>query len=61
MIYRRYYGRIKTKINELLLQVQSLEQRVKDLEEGSFGTGVYLDGCTETDMKYIKDTKKAGE
>lgn len=52
---------LKQKINELLLQVQSLEQRVKDLEEGSFGTGVYLDGCTETDMKYIKDVKKAGE
>lgn len=50
-------------LNELKLQIQQLEQRVKDLEDGSFGTGVYLDGCTEADQIYIsgKNPEKAGE
>lgn len=49
-------------INELRLQLQQVEARVTDLEEGNFGTGIYLDGCSESDAEYIKDkTKKAGE
>lgn len=49
--------------NELKLQLQLLEQRVTDLEQGSFGTGIYLDGCTEQDQEYISGGKfkKAGE
>ena len=38
---------LKKQISELVLSVQTLEQRVADLENGSFGTGVYLDGCNE--------------
>ena len=41
------------KLNELILRVQQLEQRVADLENGEFGTGIYLDGCTEADADYI--------
>lgn len=44
-------------VQELILQVQQLEQRVADLENGEFGTGVYLDGCTEADAEYIKAKK----
>lgn len=54
-------------IRELKLRVQELEDRVKKLEDGEFGTGIYLDGCTEADKAYITGTvepsldKKAGE
>jgi hypothetical protein len=48
---------MEKKVNELILQVQQLEQRVADLENGEFGTGVYLDGCTEADAEYIKSKK----
>lgn len=43
----------KQMFNELILKVQQLEQRVADLENGEFGTGIYLDGCTEADAEYI--------
>lgn len=43
----------KQTLNELILKVQQLEQRVADLENGEFGTGIYLDGCTEADAEYI--------
>ena len=56
------------KLNELILRVQQLEQRVDDLEKGEFGTGIYLDGCTEADAAYIsgksnnnREIKKEGE
>ena len=59
---------IEKKMNELILKVQQLEQRVADLEKGEFGTGIYLDGCTEADAEYIsgkydniKEIKKEGE
>ena len=59
---------IEKKMNELILKVQQLEQRVADLENGEFGTGIYLDGCTEADAEYIsrkydniKEIKKEGE
>ena len=44
---------IEKKMNELILKVQQLEQRVADLENGEFGTGIYLDGCTKADAEYI--------
>ena len=54
---------LKQKLNELTLKVQELEQRIIDLENGEFGTGVYLDGCTDADAEYIsgKPIKKDGE
>lgn len=59
---------IEKKMNELTLKVQQLEQRVADLENGEFGTGIYLDGCTKADAEYIsgkydniKEIKKEGE
>ena len=59
---------IEKKMNELILKVQQLEQRVADLENGEFGTGIYLDGCTRADAEYIsgkydniKEIKKEGE
>ena len=53
----------KKQFNELILKLQELEKRVTDLENGEFGTGVYLDGCTEADAEYIsgKPIKKEGE
>lgn len=50
-------------IQELTLKVQLLEQRLTSLEQGNFGTGIYLDGCTEQDQEYISGGKfkKAGE
>ena len=59
---------IEKKMNELILKVPQLEQRVADLENGEFGTGIYLDGCTKADAEYIsgkydniKEIKKEGE
>lgn len=54
---------VEIKLTELTLKIQELEQRVTDLENGEFGTGVYLDGCTEADAEYIsgKSVKKDGE
>lgn len=50
-------------IQELTLKIQLLEQRLTSLEQGNFGTGIYLDGCTEQDQEYIAGgkLKKAGE
>ena len=59
---------IEKRLNGLILRVQRLEQRVADLENGEFGTGIYLDGCTKADAEYIsgkydniKEIKKEGE
>lgn len=54
---------LEQKLAELTLKVQELEQRIVDLENGEFGTGVYLEGCTEADAEYIsgKPMKKEGE
>lgn len=47
---------------DLTLTIQSLEKRVQDLENGEFGTGLYLDGCNELDREFITNkNKKAGE
>lgn len=49
-------------IRELILKLQQLEDRVSSLENGEFGTGIYLDGCSEGDKKYIAEiSKKVGE
>lgn len=54
---------LSKKLAELTLKMQELEQRIADLENGEFGTGVFLDGCTEADAEYIagKPIKKEGE
>lgn len=54
---------VEKKLTELILKVQELETRITALENGEFGTGVYLDGCTDADAEYIsgKPTKKDGE
>lgn len=54
---------VEKKLNELLLKIQELEERLAKLENGEFGTGVYLEGCTEADAEYIsgKQIKKDGE
>ena len=54
---------LKKQISELVLSVQTLEQRVSDLENGCFGTGVYLDGCNESVVEFIKPSqdKKEGK
>ena len=51
------------KIQKLVLFTQSLEQRIADLENGEFGTGIYLEGCNDADKDYIKpkEDKKEGE
>lgn len=49
-------------INDTKIALQLLEQRVKNLEDGSFGTGIYLDGCSESVVEYLNTkTEKAGE
>lgn len=54
---------VKKEIRELILKIQELEQRIVDLENGEFGTGVYLEGCTEANAEYIsgKLVKKEGD
>lgn len=45
-------------VDKLKLEIVSLEKRIKDLETGSLGTGVYLDGAPD----YVKDyIEKEGE
>lgn len=54
--------KLEQMIKELTLKIQMLEQRIVDLEEGNFGTGIYLDGCSEIDAEFISGkTKKVGE
>ena len=50
---------MESKIKTLTLQVQMLDNKVKELEEGSLGTGIYLDGCPEYARDYIN--KKGDE
>ena len=52
---------LKNEISALRLENQVLEKRIKDLEEGSVGTGVYLDGCPEYAKEYIIDKKEGDE
>ena len=50
---------LEEKVDKLNLIINDLEKRLKNLETGSLGTGVYLDGTPD----YVKDyiTKKEGE
>lgn len=53
---------LEQNIRELNLKLQQLENRLSSLENGEFGTGIYLDGCSEGDKKYIAEiSKKVGE
>lgn len=52
---------LEQNIRELNLKIQQLEDRLSSLENGEFGTGIYLDGCSEGDKKYIAEiSKKVG-
>lgn len=48
------------RLQRIELICQQLEDRVYTLEKGEFGTGIYLDGCSEETKEYINN-KKAGE
>lgn len=48
------------KVDKLTLQISELEKRVHDLETGSIGTGVYLDGTPEYARDYINNNNKEG-
>lgn len=49
-------------ISELKLKNTDLETRIKALEDGSIGTGVYLDGCPDYAKDFIvNNEKKVGE
>jgi len=52
---------LKKLYDEIKLYAQSLEKRIEALEKGEFGTGIYLDGCSEAAKEYIEnETKKEG-
>lgn len=54
--------KLEQMIRELNLKIQQLEERIANLENGEFGTGIYLDGCSEGDISYITNSnKKVGE
>ncbi|MBR1386437.1 MAG: hypothetical protein IJ568_06375 [Bacilli bacterium] len=40
-------------VDKLNLKITELEKRVHDLETGSIGTGVYLDGTPDYVKEYI--------
>lgn len=49
---------------ELKLALQELEKKVEALQNGEYGTGIYLGGCSEADIEYITGKvpdKKEGE
>lgn len=48
-------------VRELLLKIQQLEERIDKLEKGEFGTGIYLDGCSEATIEYITNKTQEGE
>lgn len=45
-------------VDKMKLTINDLEKRVHDLETGSLGTGVYLDGAPDYVKEYIN---KEGE
>lgn len=51
-------AKLKEKIATLVLEKQALEARVKDLEDGSSASGVYLDGCPDYAREYISTSNK---
>lgn len=53
---------IKETINKLILTVQTIEERVTKLENGDFGTGIFVEGCSEETKKFLAtENKKEGE
>lgn len=55
-------AKLLEEVAALRLENVELEKRIKNLEEGSIGTGVYLDGVPEFAQEYIsKPSKKVGE
>ena len=59
MIYKEVYKleKLEQKIAELVLKIQQLEERISKLENGEFGTGIYVEGCTKADANYIYSNK----
>ena len=57
------FEELKARVDRIELICQELGNRVDNLEKGEYGTGVYLDGCTQADAEYIvgKPIEKAGE
>lgn len=51
--------KLEETIAELKATVSQLAQKVEELENGSFGTGVYLDGVSDYNKDFI--TSKKGE
>lgn len=49
---------LEEKVDKLILKINELEKRIHDLETGSLGTGIYLDGAPEYVRDYIN---KEGE
>jgi hypothetical protein len=49
------------RLQRIELICQQLEDRVNNLEKGEFGTGIYLEGCSEEAKEYIGVNMKAGE
>lgn len=49
------------RLNKIELIIQQIEDRVHSLETGEFGTGIYLEGCSEETKEYINSGMKAGE
>lgn len=54
--------KLELKVEEQNLKIQALENKLDKLEKGDFGSGIFLDGCSEADIKYItgKQDKKEG-
>lgn len=50
---------LEKRLIKLELYVQQLEKKFEDYKNGEYGTGIFLDGCSEADKEYIQ--KKAGE
>ena len=48
------------KVDKLTLTVNELEKRIHDLETGSLGTGVYLDGTPDYVKEYINKDGEYG-
>ena len=54
---------LSNKVTELILTVQTLEQRISDLENGEYNTGIFVDGCPDAVKTYLdkSNKKKEGE
>ena len=50
--------KLTEKVDKITLTLNDLEKRIHDLETGSLGTGVYLDGAPDYVKEYIN---KEGE